>query len=276
MERFTRRAPTDWCVPPTEESLAIGNFHVKTIANPRLIKYVANPHFMLYFDTKFAVNSNGNHVPYWKNEPILADKIVVNHYITKSKEEYEKKKILRGAADIASNPYSIKTFELYDHNEVFDDGILKYRAARQKKFPFKHDDKKIARVIDAIVKTLTQESFQDAPADFFVGKLETFLTCRAITEKFQIKLGEHFAEEFALVWIYNTLIKADPIERSEIQMFMRALPEILSRPLPICKKINQLIQANVIPRFCDILKSTDNWIIRSDFLYVQKLLRLIK
>ena len=139
-------------------------------------------------------------------------------------------------------------------------------------------------MINILVQTLTQPLPADDDREFFVGKLETFLTCRAVAEKFQIKIGNHFAEEIALAWIYRTMIKADPIECSEIQMFLKALPEILSRPFPICKEILQLAKDNIIPRFCEALKISDiystiyerNWKLCSDLLYIQQLLRSIK
>ena len=85
LERFTWRAPRNWFELPTEKNSGAGNIHVKTIANPRFIRSIVNPHFAFYFDGKFAVNSAGVQVPYWGCEPIT-DKIVINNYFTKSKE----------------------------------------------------------------------------------------------------------------------------------------------------------------------------------------------
>ncbi len=169
----------------------------------------------------------------------------------------------------------------YDRNEIFDDGILKYRAARKKIFSFESDEQRINRVLASVFKLLTERSPFDAPKEFFNGKLETFLTCRAVAEKFGIKIGDRSAEEIALVWIYATLIKADSLTRAEVQMFLKALPEILARPFPICRELKELAQNKILPGFCEILKNgnvlkgIDSWKLRSDMLYLQNLLSSI-
>ena len=269
LERFTRRAPSDW-----ESNLGKGgNVCKKVIDNPRLIRYRINPHFSFYFDENYVVNSNGKPVRLWYgSDPILADKIVLNHYYTKSREEFEKKKMPKGSSCM-NYDYVMENFHTFDRNEIFDDGILSYRAAREKNFSFESDEQKVSRVINSLVRTLTQ----NPPAKF---KMETFLTCRAVAEEFQIKIGDTFAEEIALAWIYRTL--PEMTTRAQVQMFLRALPEILSRPFPVCKEILRLTQSEVIPTLRETLKNGDvmtggeDWKRRADWQYVQKLLRLIK
>ena len=269
LERFTRRAPSDW----ESDVGKAGNFFKKVIDNPRLIRYRINPHFSYYFDENYVVNSNGEPMhPWYGSEPILIDKIVINHYYTKSREEFEKKKMPKGSCCM-NYDYVMENFYKFDRNEIFDDGILKYRAAREKNFSLESDEQKISRVINSLVRTLTQ----NPPAE---SKLETFLTCRAVAEKFQIKIGDTFAEEFALAWIYRTL--PEMTTRAQVQMFLCTLPEILSRPFPVCKEILRLTQSKVIPKLCKTLKNGDvmtggeDWQARSRWQYVQKLLRLIK
>ena len=74
LERFTKRAPSDWT--PNNK----GNNHVKTVANPRAISFIDNPHYTKYFDELHAVNENGVIVPKWDNQPVTVEKIAVNHY----------------------------------------------------------------------------------------------------------------------------------------------------------------------------------------------------
>ena len=267
LERFTRRAPIDW-----DGGNKGGNIFKKTIDNPRLIRYRRNPHFAEYFDEKFAVNSDKKYVlnAHYGSEPILIDKIVLNHYQTKSKEEFLLKQ-KKGRADGNTLGLPMDIFYYNDRNEEFDDGILKYRAARADKFSFADDNARINRVINNLVRTLI------APKE----NLETFLTCRAVAEKFQIKIADNLAEEIALALIYRTL-KSAKLSRAETQMFLKALPEILSRPFPICAAINDLAQNFIIPRFCEVLKNgdvvkgADDFKAHFNWLYVQKLLRLIK
>ena len=118
IERFTLR----------EESV---NKHIKTIANPRKINYFCNPHFSIYFSSCFSVNEQGENFDGAFNEYASDEKIVINHYYMKSREEYLKK-VQRGVADFKVNVYDEKNFSHETQNDVFDDGILKYRDERRK------------------------------------------------------------------------------------------------------------------------------------------------
>ena len=278
LERFTRRALDDW----SSTTGKAGNLFRKVISNPLLISCAINPHFAFYFDCKFAVNSNAQAVDTsYKSYPVHTDKIVVNHYYTKSKEEYYKKKMPKGSCCM-DYEYVAQDFLTFDRNEVFDDGILKYRTARAQNFSFESDAERISRVEKALIETLMQCSPFEAPAEFFNDKLETFLTCRAVAEKLGTKIGNKTAEEYALVWIYMTIVKSSSVTRAEIQQFMKALPEILIRPFSICKKLNQVTCTKVLPFFCEALKNGDiqkgfsDWLAREQWIYIQKFLRLIK
>ena len=129
MERFTRRSSVNWL--PMKNGIAEGTARVSTIANPRKIKVFDNPHFAYYFEEYNAVNENGKIVPLFSNNPPTVKKIVMNHYQTKSFEEY-KKKVQRGNADHYMSNYAIENFKADDRNEIFDDSILKYRENRLK------------------------------------------------------------------------------------------------------------------------------------------------
>ena len=115
LERFTARA---------------ANVHttVKTIINPRRVRFWTQPHNPIYFDGCFAVSENGNIVPGYSIENNTAEKICVNHYNTKSREEWEKK-VARGRSDVPTKN-KLEDFKWRDKNDVFDDEILKYRDAR--------------------------------------------------------------------------------------------------------------------------------------------------
>ena len=131
LERFTRRASNDWTPPvswaPSEKG---GSAQVSSIVNPRRVKLFTHPHAPNYFDTCFAINENGNVVHGFSSFPVSTEKIVMNHYTVKSKEEYAKK-VQRGNADWEDNRYSMKNFSHDKFNNEFDDSILKYRDARQ-------------------------------------------------------------------------------------------------------------------------------------------------
>ena len=275
LERFTRRAKTDWFSAGKDDSNE-GNIYIKSIVNPRRVDYFSSPHFAICFADLKTINSRGEETYLAGSYPVAADKIVVNHYFTKSREEYARKKMPKGSVAVKENYYNLMMFDVYDRNDVFDDGILNYRAARAENFSLVNDADRLRRIKKSLVDTLTQRSPFDAPADFFVGKLETFMTCRAVAEKLGIKIGSRSAEEFALVWIYQTLGQASSLTHAEIQQFIRALPEILARPFDFCRKVKKLAQDVVIPSFCATLKESYGYAEYSDLHYIQKLLSLIK
>ena len=274
LERFTRRAPNDW-IFTNDDGIKDGNIYIKSIMNPRLVNYFFSPHYAIYFAGLKSINAEGNETFRAGSQPISADKIVLNHYFTKSREEFEQKR-LRGKCFSTNKKYVTKNFQTYDRNEIFDDGILKYRASRAEKFFLESDPERFRRVENTLIEILMQRSPLDPPAEFFIGKLETFLTCRALAEKFGIKIGNRAAEEYALVWIYQTLVKTEKITHAEIEQFIRALPEILVRPFSICKKIKALTQDLVLPSFCEIFKDVFDWGARAELIQLQKFLCLIK
>ncbi len=266
LERFTCRASKDY-------ALNLGNTLVKSIVDPRKVECIPNPHYALYLHTFHAVNAEGEIVAEYLNKSVAADKIVVNHYFTKSREEYLKK-FSRGRSDVDVK-YPQESFELHDYNEVFDDGILTYRANRAENFSVESDDNRWQRVKKFLIEILTQCSPFDAPTEFFTGKLETFLTCRALAEAFNVKIGSRSAEEYALVWIHQCLNQAGVLNYSDLQLFMSELPNILARPFPLCKKFLPLARERVIPTMCEALKFNFNIPRFVEFNYIQRLLSLM-
>ena len=264
LERFTRRAPSDWT--PNECG---GNAHVKTIANPRRADYFWNPHFSIYFEELHAVNENGEVVQGAFNRSVTTEKIAVNHYHTKSIEEY-KVKCSRGFADCFDNDYDDAKLEKHDRNEVFDDGILKYRAARAKNFSFESDDDRINRVVNSVSKMLTK----NFSAESLEGELETFLTCRAVAEKFQLKIGEHSAEEIALARIHQILNRVSTY--ADAQLLLEVLPEILSRPFPLVKKFSQDFALKILPAMINTTINFKMWREHKNLRSLQRLLESIQ
>lgn len=244
LERFTRRAPSDWFEPATRTTLPVGNIHVKTIANPRQIRYIVNPHYAYYFTGKFAVNSAGGRVTHWGNEPVLIDKIVVNHYLTKSKEEFETK-MGRGRTGVDSkdlDPVTVDmaSFEKNDRNDVEDDGILSYWKIRDENYkPAKNFERE--DYFKALEEILLPASRSDVPPEYFEGKMETFLTCRALASVMRRAFPKDnrgaFMEEAALRAINRTQFSRMSI--AEIQMMLNALPPILALPYPIVDSIRK-------------------------------------
>jgi len=248
LERFTRRAPSNW----TRSTAPSGNELIKTLANPRMISHIINPHFAFYFEGVFAVNENGSFVQNAFNEPVTADKIVVNHYFTKSHEEYLQK-MNRGRSDILSKR-SEENFNSHDRNEVFDDGILNYRAARAENFSFESEADKLNRVTEALTDTLT------AYADGAKFSVETALTCRAVSSY----LLEKFPRD-ADVWQICEEASLDAILKSlhgmrlaEARLLIRELPKLLRLPYPAVNDLRG-VSLQVISQVMDAMHLNNMW-----------------
>ncbi len=275
LERFTRRAPDKWedFIQREENFLRVGNMYVKIIANPRLLKFMLGPHVAVNFGGKYSINERGEKIEGYADESMCADKIIINHYSIKSREEYFAKN-RRGVACDKKNPYSEQLFEKFDRNDVFDDGILTYRNVRAENFSVESDADRLARVTKTLTEILTQRSPFDAPAEFFAGKLETFLTCRALAEAFDVKIGARSAEEYALVWIYQCMAKTSAY--ADLQLFLSDLPEILARPFPLCKKLNQIARKKIFPVIYKDLAAELDWSNFYDYNYIHRLLNAMK
>ncbi|MBE8952408.1 MAG: glycosyltransferase family 92 protein [Quinella sp. 1Q7] len=258
LERFTRRAPKNFSVQ-LPSGLTGGNVHVKTLANPRKINFVGNPHFLVYFESCHSVNENGNPVQGYNNYPVTAEKIVVNHYYTKSREEFTLKQN-RGRSDAVSK-YGNDWFDVYDRNEIFDDGILRYRAARAKNFTLENNDDRVIRVINTLTATLPT-----------VSDMETALTCRAISSYLSKKLSDDrfkIFEEASLAAVLNLL---DDVDFMEAQILIRALPELLTLPYPIVADIRRTT-LNIVPQLKRVFRFNNLWRDYSELDYIQDLLK---
>ena len=100
------------------------NFHIKTICDPTKILSWTSPHFPNYLRGFHTIDENGNIINGAFSEAVNFKKIRINHYFTKSKQEFMEKR-MRGVADsFLIRP--IKDFENHDRNEIEDTEILEY------------------------------------------------------------------------------------------------------------------------------------------------------
>ncbi|MBN6049691.1 glycosyltransferase family 2 protein [Lactobacillus helveticus] len=107
------------------------NRHVKTICNPRKVAGILNPHTVEYNLGSYGIDCSYNtlNTPFTAYNPNTP--LRINHYFTKSKSEFIKKRN-RGEAD-SLNKRSMEEFDLHDRNEVFDDSMKRYKKILEKK-----------------------------------------------------------------------------------------------------------------------------------------------
>ena len=270
LERFTRRASNE--VNP--------NTFCKFIANPRTISFIDSPHCAFHFEGIVAINEQKKVKPHppWHIIPPLTDKIVINHYHCKSWEEYSLKN-QRGDADkVESGKYNRKLFEGHDCNDEFDDGILKYRAERAKVYQPPDNSHADERLFDALAINLSPTLLPTTPPEFYAGKMETFLTCRAVASYLQTKLindaPAKLFEEAALVAILRTLASGG-FTFADARLLLTELPVLLTLPYPV---VNALREAciQIIPQLEEPFHLTNCWMEIVELEYIQRLLKTWK
>lgn len=264
LERFTARNAED-------------NKHVKIIADPRKIDYFCNPHFTIYFNPFYTLNEKGEIIPSAFNEPPSTEKIRINHYYTKSREEYAKK-VNRGNADSYYGGYKMEFFDNANKtdNAIFDDSILKYSAAR---FAAGYGNIKptdYQRVYNALLQNLSTAFSKNVPSEFFSGKMETFLTCRKIAELLREKILDenagNFFEEAALRAVHKTLFTG--ITLADIKLLIAEIPQILKLNYPVVKDIRSAC-LNIIPQVMNLYRVYDHSAWR-EFANLQYLLQMLE
>lgn len=114
MERFVCRAGFD----------SVRNRSIKSIVNPLCVKCINHPHFADlhrgYYNTGLKGELIGNYL-----NPISEESIMrVNHYYTKSREEWNKRRTLEEAD--YGGPKRFVAFESVDENDVKDETALYY------------------------------------------------------------------------------------------------------------------------------------------------------
>ena len=269
LERFTKRARKDFCDKYTDSKGNIhnlGNMHLKVIANPRFIKQTGSPHYANYFTGFYSVNERNTPLaPNNFSYPIVADKIAVNHYRCKSKEEFQDK-LRRGSA--TNYPINDELFIHFDNNDEFDDSILKYRDARAENFSLESNEQKLNRVTDALIETLSSY------AGGKIFDLETTLTCLALSTY----LRENFPNDSAM-WQTCEKTSLEAILKSigelsiaEAQLFIRELPRFLSLPYPAVEEIRRGA-LEIIQQMISFARSNKAWSYYTELDYLKDILK---
>ncbi|KRM90869.1 glycosyltransferase family 2 protein [Liquorilactobacillus cacaonum] len=101
------------------------NVHVKSIVDPRkTVGFLNDPHGAYYLPSYHAVNEKRQEIDGPFSESVSTNKVQINHYFTKSEEEFRQKKA-RGRAT-KNSQRTMQDFIEHDKNEVFDDSLKIY------------------------------------------------------------------------------------------------------------------------------------------------------
>ena len=100
------------------------NKFVKTICNPRLVKDITSVYSPEYIDGKYNIDENGNKVIGDINSNCPSSKLRINHYFTKSMEEYMEK-MNKGKAD-SLDKRTLEDFNQNNKNDIYDYNLEQY------------------------------------------------------------------------------------------------------------------------------------------------------
>ena len=113
------------------------NCHIKSIVNPKQVISIFNPHYAICKNNQFAVNENFEVIYGAFTEVHSAQKIRINHYYSKSEEEYAKKTERGDADNSAKREYVSKLVNFPDYE--YDYAIQKYVPELKKRMNIGED-----------------------------------------------------------------------------------------------------------------------------------------
>lgn len=199
---------------------------------------------MVYFSDCYIVNENAQLSEGSISLPIIADKIVINHYYLKSREEFLAK-VERGSSARTVMIKKLDWLEQCDRNEEFDDDILKYREERTKVYQQPDDSYTNERLLSALAINLSPFLYPDKPPKFYVEKeMETFLTCYAVAVYLQERLADNVVIKFFEMASLRAILQSlDDMSLADAQLLIRELPNFLNRSNPAVKELlGEIIQ----------------------------------
>ena len=215
-----------------------------------------------------------NCTPSTGNASAAFEKIVINHYHCKSWEEYVERAKRGNVYWLKTNHYTRELFDSRDHNDVFDDGILHYRDERAKTFQRPDKSRAAERLLNALTVNLSPTLLSTPSQKFYAGKMETFLTCRALAEFLKTQLADEstakFFEEAALKAILKSAVTG--MSFADAQLFIRELPNLLTLPYPAVEEI-RAVAVQIISQLMHVFHLNNYW---KDFVELDYILRLLQ
>lgn len=107
------------------ESRRHSNRHIKTICNPRKVLLYGQAHYPKYYEPYYSINTNNEKIEGPFCESLCWDVLRINHYFTKSFEEFIAKR-KRGRASTKGLVWDASAFFEADVNDVCDESILRF------------------------------------------------------------------------------------------------------------------------------------------------------
>ncbi|MBR1397390.1 MAG: hypothetical protein IJ563_07645, partial [Selenomonadaceae bacterium] len=260
--------------------------YVKTIVNPRCVKMMPGPHNAIYYGDKVSIREDGAIIQLAGAGPAVSNRISINHYRYKSKEEYAAKST-RGDAIYLKPYHNADNFDVNDpiFNAVYDDRIISYRDERKKIYESKvHKFETIKEIdnrrISALVSALTPVALSAGLSSISInvakslleGNMDKFLTCFAVIEDILLNDKDaDFLRELSLKCLHKSLLSGN-VDLWQLQLLFDELPRILKYSYPIVDDIKKDC-LKFIPQVMNFYRMQSNWLPYNQLNYLLQMLQ---
>ena len=234
IERFIYRTPDDH----------LENIQIKAIVNPRRIAYIETPHNACYTLGSGCYDLEQNLITKYYNSDNNCDVIQLNHYFTKSEEEFHEK-LSRGRAD---NGDLRNDHDTSNYNDVEDVGLRNlWRQIKSQPLP-KPKDHSPQKILENICEMLEPFTNPNVQSEFFKNQIETFLTCFFLVRKSTLidESERQNLTEFILQLI-DRVLRDKQFDAYQIVLLIYAHTELLETKSEIARDIVKRIYSQ-LPR----------------------------
>ena len=168
----------------------------------------------------------------------------------------------------------IPAFDVHDRNEVFDDGILKYRDERKKIYQPPDKSRAAERLLNTLIKNLLPTLLPTTPTDFYLGKMENFLTCRAVAALLKSQLVDDTPAKFFEEASLKAILKSfEGMNFTDARLLLCELPKLLSLPYPAVKEL-RMFSLQLIPQMMNVFRVNSMWKNYVELDYLQDILKV--
>ena len=130
------------------------------------------------------------------------------------------------------------------------------------------------KFLPALAANLSPALLPNIPQDFYAGKMETFLTCRAVAAYLKTKLTDttpaEFYEEAALRAVLKSL--SSGASMADARLLISELPNLLTLPYPVVEELRNTC-LNIIQQMLDVMRLNNRWMDFAELDYVKRLLK---
>ncbi len=265
IDRFVTRGDADFKA----------NRYTKTIINPRRIRGVYNPHYAKFLPHADCLDEFGHRNVDMNHNPGIVENVQVNHYMTKSVEEYMRKR------NDSQEKHLEEEFAVYDQNHITDVGLReKWNAMREdprmlrvdSADPSRHDERLILTNVLEMLEPILNE---DLSPENYYGQVEKFITCFGLVRKCGIisEVEKDFLENASLRAI-EICIRTGSCRVYNIFLLLHMMAELISSKSEYGWKIIRECQ-ELIPKMLPFLQSAGRMEDYVDAFFWQRFLKNI-